>query len=91
MAAFRIGGIVLGTLEDLEFANVLQATEQAAGGAARFPALHAMLTSDDQTEPFALMDELALLASTEPGQQVAILIGTLRDDLMAAVAAADEG
>ena len=38
-----------------------------------------------------LLDELAHLGSTPDGREVAVLIGTLRDDLMAAVAAVSEG
>ena len=90
MVALRIGDVILATLEDDAFATVLEAAA-LAGGTASFPALFGILGSDAPIDGLALMDELARLASTEHGRRVAMLIGTLRDDLMAAVAAAGEG
>jgi hypothetical protein len=90
MVAFRIGPITLTTLDDAVFATVLEAAARE-GGPDAFPTLFGLLGSDDETDPVALMDDLARLSGTETGQRVAVLIGTLRDDLMAAVAAADEG
>ena len=90
MVAFRIGEISLATLDDDAFATVLQAAS-ASGGAASYPVLFGILGSDKTIDGLELMDELARLVGTEPGRRVAMLIGTLRDDLMAAVAAAGEG
>ena len=90
MVAFRIGEISLATLEDDAFATVLEAAA-LAGGAASYPVLFGILGSDQPIDGLELMDELARLVTTEPGRRVAMLIGTLRDDLMAAVAAAGEG
>ena len=90
MVAFRIGTITLTTLDDEVFASVLEVAARE-GGPDSFPTLFGLLGSDAETDPVALMDDLARLSSTETGQQVAVLIGTLRDDLMAAVAASDEG
>jgi hypothetical protein len=90
MVAFRVGDVSLATLEDDVFATVLEAAEPA-GGAASFPTLFAVLGSAEPIDALALMDELARLAATESGRRVAMLIGTLRDDLMTAVAAAGEG
>jgi hypothetical protein len=90
MVAFRIGDVRLTSLDDDAFATVLDAAT-LAGGESRFPALFRLVGSEDEIEPSTVMDELARLTSTESGQRVAILIGTLRDDLMTAVAAADEG
>jgi hypothetical protein len=90
MVAFRIGGVQLATLEDDAFATVLEAAA-LSGGEARYPALFGLLGSEADVDPLQMMDELARLAGTEVGQRVAMLIGTLRDDLMTAVAAADEG
>ena len=90
MVAFRIGTITLTTLDDGVFAAVLEAAARA-GGPADFPVLFSLLGSDDTIDPMALMDELARLSASDHGSQVAMLIGTLRDDLMQAVAAVDEG
>lgn len=90
MVAFRIGDVSLATLDDEAFATVLEAAA-LAGGEQRFPTLFAIVGSNDPIDGLTLMDELAQLASTEPGRRVAMLIGTLRDDLMTAVAAAGEG
>ena len=90
MVAFRIGDVSLATLEDDVFATVLEAAA-LAGGEPSFPTLFSIMGSDEAIDALALMDDLAALASTEPGRRVAMLIGTLRDDLMAAVAAAGEG
>lgn len=90
MVAFRIGDVSVATLEDDAFSMVLDAAAQA-GGAARFPTLFGLIGSAVPIEPTALMDELAQLASTDDGRRAALLIGTLRDDLMTALAAADEG
>ena len=90
MVVFRVGNVQLTSLEDEAFATVLEAATQA-GGESRFPALFGLDTSDAETDPMSMMDELARLAGTEDGQRVAVLIGTLRDDLMTAVAAAGEG
>lgn len=90
MVAFRIGDVRLTSLDDDAFATVLDAAT-LAGGEPHFPALFDLTRSDAEIDPASVMDELARLASTESGQRVAILIGTLRDDLMTAVAAADEG
>ena len=90
MVAFRIGDVSLATLDDDAFATVLEAAAPA-GGAASFPILFSILGSDEPIDGLTLMNELARLASTESGRRVAMLIGTLRDDLMSAVAAAGEG
>jgi hypothetical protein len=90
MVAFRIGDLRVGTLDDGAFATVLEAAAQA-GGAARFPSLFTLAGSDEEIEPLAIVDEMAQLAATEPGRPVAHLIGSLRDDLMEALAAVDEG
>jgi hypothetical protein len=90
MVAFRIGNVRLSTLEDDAFATVLEAAT-LAGGESQFPTLFGLVRSDAEIDPMSMMDELSRLASTEHGQRVAIQIGTLRDDLMTAVAAAEEG
>jgi hypothetical protein len=90
MVALRIGPIQMATLDDDAFAMVLEAASEA-GGAPSYPTLFGLLGSDDTIDPLALIDELARLSSTQAGQRVGVLLGTLRDDLMAAVAAADEG
>lgn len=90
MVAFRIGDVSLATLEDDAFATVLEVAA-LAGGEPRFPTLFSIMGSDASIDALALMDELGALAATESGRSVAMLIGTLRDDLMAAVAAAGEG
>jgi hypothetical protein len=90
MVAFRIGTITLTTLDDEVFATVLEAAARE-GGIDSFPALFGLLGSEAETDPVALMDDLAHLSATETGQRVAVLVGKLRDDLMEAVAASDEG
>ena len=90
MVALRIGEISLATLEDDAFATVLEAAS-LSGGAEEYPVLFGIVGSDEPMDGLALMDELARLAGTDAGRRVAMLIGTLRDDLMAAVAAAGEG
>ena len=90
MVAFRIGDVSLATLADDAFATVLEAAA-LAGGEPSFPTLFSIMGSHAPIDALGLMDELARLAGTEPGRRVAILIGTLRDDLMTAVAAAGEG
>ncbi len=90
MVAFRIGDVSLATLEDDAFATVLEAAS-LAGGEASYPVLFGLRASDEPVDGLTLMDELARLVGTEPGRRVAMLIGTLRDDLMTAVAAAGEG
>ncbi|MFN8636413.1 MAG: hypothetical protein U0893_21405 [Chloroflexota bacterium] len=90
MVALRVGSIELGTLDDAAFASVLDAASEV-GGPASFPTLFGLTASDEPIDPWLLVDELARLSATEPGQRVGVLVGTLRDDLMSAVAAADEG
>jgi len=90
MVAFRIGDLRVASLDDEVFAAVLEAAAQA-GGPPSFPIIYSLLGSDDEIDPLALMDELARLGATEGGRPIAVLIGTLRDDLMQALAAAEEG
>jgi hypothetical protein len=90
MVAIRIGNVSLTSLDDDAFGTVLEAAV-LAGGQTRFPMLFGLPRSDTETEPMSLLDELARLANTAHGRGVAMLIGSLRDDLMTAVAAADEG
>lgn len=90
MVAFRIGSIELRSLDDAAFGRVLDAAWQA-GGETAFPALFALTAPGAETDPLATMDELARLAASTANLEVAVLVGTLRDDLMTAVAAADEG
>ena len=90
MVAFRIGDVSLATLDDDAFATVLEAGS-LAGGESSYPVLFGILGSNEPIDGLALMDELASLAATEHGRRVSMMIGTLRDDLMAAVAAAGEG
>lgn len=90
MASFRIGTIVFPTVDDEEIATLLDAASQE-GGAMAFPSLFALLDPTVVDDPGELMDELVRLAATEPGREHPVLIGTLRDDLMQALAAAGEG
>jgi hypothetical protein len=90
MAAFRIGEIVFPTLGDDKLTSVLDAASQE-GGAMAYPALFALLDPSQLDEPGELIDELARLGATDPGHEIAVLIGTLRDDLMQAMAASGEG
>jgi hypothetical protein len=90
MVAFRVGDFQVASLDDSAFALVLEAAGRA-GGPSTFPVLYALADSDADIEPMAFVDDLARLASTESGRSVAHLIGTLRDDLMEALAAAEEG
>ena len=90
MVAFRIGDITLATVDDGAFGTVLEAAA-IEGGPDAFPVLYSLLGSSEPIDPMSLMDELACLSATPSGQMTAGLLGTLRDDLMAAVAAADEG
>jgi hypothetical protein len=90
MVAFRIGDLRVTTLDDEAFASVLEAAA-LAGGAPSFPTLFGLMDADREVEPLALVDELARLGSAQAGRRVALLVGTLRDDLMTALAAADEG
>ena len=90
MAAFRIGDIVFPTLGDDELTSVLDAASQE-GGAMAYPSLYALLDPTAHDDPGELMDELVRLGRTGVGQERAVLIGTLRDDLMQAMAAAGEG
>lgn len=90
MVLIRIGDVCMATLDDDAFGTVLHAAA-SSGGTAAYPQLHGLSDPRTETDPLELLDELAKLASTQHGAQVAVLIGTLRDDLMAAVAAAGEG
>ena len=90
MVAFRIDGLELATLDDAAFAAVLEAAG-AAGGAEQYPTLYSLPGATDVIDPLAVLDELGRLAASEHGRQVAVLIGSLRDDLMEAVSAAEEG
>jgi len=90
MVAFRINHFQMATLDDMTYARVLEAAAQA-GGPGAFPALFSLLDADGDVEPLSFIDDLAKLAATDPGRGVASLIGTLRDDLMEALAAAEEG
>ena len=90
MVAFRVSGLSVASLDDSTFALVLDAAAQA-GGAGAFPVLFSLLDTGAEIEPLAFVDDLARLAATEPGRGVANLIGVLRDDLMEALAAAEEG
>jgi hypothetical protein len=90
MAAFHIGEIVFPTIGDDDLGSVLAAAGQE-GGAMAYPSLYALLDPRESDDPGELIDELARLAATPPGREVAVLIGTLRDDLMQAMAASGEG
>lgn len=90
MVDLRVGYIEIGTLDDAAFATVLDAASEV-GGPAAFPILFGLIASGAPVDPWILVDELARLSATEPGQRVGVLVGTLRDDLMSAVAATDEG
>jgi hypothetical protein len=90
MVGIRIGDVSMATLDDDAYASVLQAAAPS-GGEPAYPNLFGLADPRVEIEPLELLDELATLASTEHGARVAVLIGTLRDDLMAAVAAAGEG
>jgi hypothetical protein len=90
MVQFLIDDAQVATFDDGAFKTVLEAAERA-GGAAAYPVLFGLLAPSGVVDPLAVADELGRLAGTEHGRQVAMLIGSLRDDLMEAVAAADEG
>ncbi|MGE3269301.1 MAG: hypothetical protein AB7P40_11165 [Chloroflexota bacterium] len=90
MVAFRIGELQVAALDDEAFSTVLEVAA-AEGGPAAFPTLFGLLSKPDVTDPMAVLDDLARLAATPAGRQVAMLIGSLRDDLMEALAAAEEG
>jgi hypothetical protein len=90
MVGIRIGDVSMATLDDEAYARVLQAAA-SSGGQSAYPNLFALADPHVEIDPRELLGELATLGNTEQGAQVAILIGTLRDDLMAAVAAAGEG
>jgi hypothetical protein len=90
MVAFRVGDFQVASLDDDAFALVLEAAAQA-GGPSAFPVLYTLADADAELDPMAFVDDLARLASTESGRSVAHSIGALRDDLMEALAAADEG
>ena len=87
---FRIDTEQVATFDDGAFMTVLEAAGQA-GGAASFPTLFNLHNASNIADPLAVVDELGRLVATHHGQRVAMLIGSLRDDLMEAVAAADEG
>jgi hypothetical protein len=90
MASFRIGTIVFPTIGDDEIGTLLEAASQE-GGSVAFPSLYALFDPTAVDDPGELMDELVRLAGTEAGREHPVLIGTLRDDLMQALAAAGEG
>jgi hypothetical protein len=90
MASFRIGPIVFPTVGDDEIADILTAVADE-GGAMAYPSLYALLDPTRIDDPGELMDELVRLAGTAVGREHPVLIGTLRDDLMQAMAAAGEG
>jgi hypothetical protein len=90
MASFRIGTIVFPTVGDDEISDLLEAASQE-GGAMAFPALYTLLDPTAIDDPGELMDELVRLGGTAAGREHPVLIGTLRDDLMQALAAAGEG
>ena len=90
MVAFRIGTVQVASLDDGAYGSVLAAAA-LAGGPERFPTLFALSGATDVIDPLAVIDELARLSAIESGEDVSLLIATLRDDLMEAVAAAEEG
>lgn len=90
MVAFRIGEVQLASLDDGVYGSVLEAAA-LAGGPDRFPTLFSLPGATDVIDPLAVIDELARLGASAEGGRVALLIATLRDDLMEAVAAAEEG
>jgi hypothetical protein len=90
MVVFRIGESQMASLDDGAVAAVIEAAGLAAGPS-DFPILCSLFETDSVVDPMALMDELARLAATEHGEHVALLIGSLRDDLMEELAAAEEG
>jgi hypothetical protein len=90
MVAFQVSGLQMASLDDGAFALVLEAAAQA-GGPSAFPILYALADSEDEIEPLAFLDDLARLAASESGRPVGHLIGNLRDDLMEALAASEEG
>jgi len=90
MASFRIGTIVFPTVGDDEISDLLEGVADE-GGAMASPSLYALLDPTAIDDPGELMDELVRLADTAVGREHPILIGTLRDDLMQAMAASGEG
>jgi hypothetical protein len=90
MVAFQVGDLRVTSLEDSEFARVLDAAGRA-GGASIYPILFSLAQSHAEIEPLDFMDELARLAGSSEGRAVAGLVGRLRDDLMSGLAASQEG
>jgi hypothetical protein len=90
MASFRISTIVYPTVGDDEIADLLEAVADE-GGAMAYPGLYALLDPTKIDDPGDLMDELVRLSGTAVGREHPVLIGTLRDDLMQAMAAVGEG
>lgn len=90
MVAFRIGDLQVASLDDGAYGAVLEAAA-LAGGSERFPTLFALPAATDVIDPLAVVDDLARLGKTPAGGDVAMLIAALRDDLMEALAASEEG
>lgn len=90
MVAIRVGDVSVRSLDDEAYGQVLAAVARA-GGASSFPLLAALPHNDAETDPPSLLDELAKLAAADGNSEIALLLGQLRDDLMAAVSVASEG
>jgi hypothetical protein len=90
MVAFRVGDLRISTLDDAEYAAVLDAASRS-GAEMAYPILFSIRESDAEIEPLAFMDEIVRLATSREGRVVAALIGRLRDDLMTGLATAEEG
>ena len=90
MVAFRVGDVQMVSLDDGAFGSVLEAAAQA-GGPDQYPILFSLPGANDAVDPLAVVDELARLGAAPEGASVGVLIAMLRDDLMEALAASEEG
>ena len=90
MVAFRVGDLRISTLDEAEFAAVLDAAGRS-GGEPAYPTLYLVQQGEPEIEPLAFMDDIARLAASPEGRTVASLIGRLRDDLMTGLATVEEG
>jgi hypothetical protein len=87
---FRVHDIAVGSVEEEHFATLL-ARAQGADRHSAYPVLRSLGADEPDVDPEALLEEIQRLRRIVAGTEDAATLGALRDDLMEALAAAEEG
>lgn len=90
MIRFRIHGVPVGSLDQIQL-DALLTRARDVGGGATFPILYSLADGDVEVDPCLFADELQRLSVATAGTEEARFVGVLRDDLLQGLAVAGEG